>query len=113
MDAEAKLLLQHRAADAKLLAEHMSAQSSLLDQHLNARAALLSSFTGQVNRQELGIRLVDDRREVFGGYLDYVSGLLDSAHKSFVARNKLPIEVAVLIVLAGYIVIPCRVNSHC
>lgn len=112
MDAEAKLLSQHRAEDAKLLAEHVSAQSSLLDQHLNARAVLLSSFTGQVNQQEPRIRLVNDEREVLRGYLEYVSGVLDSGHKSIVAGNNLPIEVAVLIVLAGYIAIPCRVNSH-
>ncbi|KAL0638679.1 hypothetical protein Q9L58_002257 [Maublancomyces gigas] len=112
MDAEAKLLSQHRAADAKLLAEHVSAQSSLLDQHLNARAVLLSSFTGQVNRQEPRIRLVDDGREVLGGYLEYISGVLDSAHKSIVAQNNLPIEVVVLIVLAGYIVIPCPTRTH-
>lgn len=104
MDAEAELLSQHRTADAKLLAEHVSAHSKLLDQHLNARAVLLSSFTGQVNHRQQVIRLVDAGREVLRGSVEYISGVLDSTHKYIVSRNALPIEVAVLVILAWYVI---------
>lgn len=108
MDAEAILLSQHRAADAKLLAEHVSAHSRLLDQQLNARAVLLSSFTGQVNRREPRIGFIDALGGVVGGYLESVSGVLNSAYKYIIA---LPIEVAVLAVLAVYVVMSFGINS--
>lgn len=48
MDAEAKLLAQHRASDAKLLAALVAAHAQLLQKHTDARATLLSSFSAPV-----------------------------------------------------------------